>query len=232
MMSSITTLVLAGGMSRRMGQDKARIVVLEFPLLTQICLIGLSVSHHVYVVAGVDRNYSDIMPNGCELMIDRVVDGPIVALSNAMTNLISQRPNGVNDDWVLVLACDLPMLSSQAVRTWVERLPELPDGTIAYLPRSEKGWEPLCGFYHLSAVHSLELFVASGQRSFQQWLLQESVAPFVRELEWDDRQVFLNCNTMSSLDQIRSSRYQIDFIVQHEGPNDRNGREDITNLES
>ena len=206
MMSSITTLVLAGGMSRRMGQDKARIVVLEFPLLTQICLIGLSASHHVYVVAGVDRDYCDIMPKGCERMIDRVVDGPLVALSNAMTNLISQHPNGVNDDWVLVLACDLPMLSSQAVGSWVERLPELPDGTIAYLPRSPKGWEPLCAFYHLSAVHSLKQFVASGGRSFQQWLLQESVAPFVRELEWDDRQAFLNFNTISSLDQIRLLR--------------------------
>ena len=206
-MSSITTLILAGGMSLRMGQDKARIVVLEFPLLTQLCLVGLSISHHVYVVAGVDRDYFDIMPRGCKRMIDHVLDGPLVALSNAMTNLLSQRPNGMNDDWVLVLACDLPMLSSQAVGAWVERLPELPAGTIAYLPRAEKGWEPLCGFYNLSAVGSLEQFVASGHRSFQRWLLQESVAPFVRELEWDDRQAFLNCNTMSSLDQIRSSEF-------------------------
>ena len=207
-MSSVTTLVLAGGMSRRMGQDKARLVVLASPLLTQLCLVSLSVSHHVYVVAGVDRDYSDIMPIGCERMIDHVLDGPLVALSNAMTNLLSQRPNGVNDDWVLVLACDLPMLSNHAVGAWVERLPELPNGTIAYLPRSGKGWEPLCGFYHLSAAGSLEQFVASGHRSFQQWLLQESVAPFVRELEWDDRQTFLNCNTISSLDQIRASGSQ------------------------
>ena len=201
MMSSITTLILAGGMSRRMGQDKARLVVLEFPLLTQICTVGLSVSHHVYVVAGADRDYSDIVPSGCKKIVDRVLEGPLVALSSAMVNLLSQSPNGVNDDWVLVLACDLPKLSTVAVGSWVERLPTLPDGTIAYLPRSGKGWEPLCGFYHVSAVPLLENFVASGGRSFQRWLVQESVAPFVRELEWDDGQVFLNCNTVSDLSQ-------------------------------
>ena len=201
---TVTTVILAGGMSRRMGRDKARLIVLEFPLLTQLCQVGLSVSHHVYVVAGADRDYSDIMPSGCEQIIDPVLEGPLVALSNAMLNLLSQVPNGVNDDWVLVLACDLPKLSIVAVDSWVERLPKLPDGTIAYLPRSEKGWEPLCGFYQVSAAPLLEEFVASGGRSFQRWLVQESVAPFVRELEWDDRQVFLNCNTISDLERIGS----------------------------
>ncbi len=201
MMSSVTILILAGGMSHRMGKDKARLVVLEFPLLTQICRVGLSVSHHVYVVAGADRDYSDIVPSDCERMVDLVLEGPLVALSHAMTNLLSQSPNGVNNEWVLVLACDLPKLSVVAVGNWVERLPTLPDGTIAYLPRSEKGWEPLCGFYHVSAAPLLEDFVASGDRSFQRWLMQESVAPFVRELEWDDRQVFLNCNTVSDLER-------------------------------
>ena len=198
-MSSITTLILAGGMSRRMGQDKARLVVLEFPLLTQLCTVGLSVNHHVYVVAGADRDYSDIIPSGCEQIIDPVLEGPLVALSHAMVKLISQCPKDVDNDWVLVLACDLPKLSIVAVNAWAERLPTLPKGTIAYLPRSEKGWEPLCGFYQVSAVPLLKDFVASGGRSFQRWLLQESVAPFVRELEWDDRQVFLNCNTIGDL---------------------------------
>ena len=202
MMSNITTFVLAGGMSRRMGHDKARLVVLEFPLLTQLCRVGLSVSDHVHVVAGADRDYSDIMPSGCEPMIDRVLEGPLVALSNAMTNLLTQCPNGVNTDWVLVLACDLPKLSTEAVDAWVERLPKLPQETIAYLPRSEQGWEPLCGFYRVSARPLLASFVASSGRSFQRWLMQESVAPLVRELEWDDRQVFLNCNTMSDLEGI------------------------------
>ena len=204
-MSSVTTLILAGGMSRRMGQDKARLIVVEFPLLTQLCTVGLSVSHRVYVVAGADRDYSDIVPSGCKKIVDRVLEGPLVALSSAMVNLIAQCPNHTNDtnnEWVLVLACDLPKLSIVAVNAWVERLPTLPDETIAYLPRSEKGWEPLCGFYHVNAVPLLKEFVALGGRSFQRWLLQESVAPFVRELEWDDRQVFLNCNTVSDLEQI------------------------------
>ena len=190
-------------MSRRMGQDKARLVVLEFPLVMQICRVGLSVSNRVYVVAGSDRDYSDIMPSGCEQMIDRVLEGPLVALSDAMSNLFPHNQNNpkfLKDDWVLALACDLPNLSMVAVEAWVKRLPTLPDKTIAYLPKSDEGWEPLCGFYHVSAGPLLEQFVALGGRSFQRWLAQESVAPLVQELEWSDRHLFLNCNTMSDLE--------------------------------
>ena len=107
-MLRVTTLVLAGGMSRRMGQDKARLVVLESSLLMQICCVGLSVSDRVYVVAGPDRDYSDILPNDCKRMIDYVLEGPFVALSNSMIDLFSNALNFIDKDWVLALACDLP----------------------------------------------------------------------------------------------------------------------------
>jgi molybdenum cofactor guanylyltransferase len=199
---SIKTIVLAGGMSRRMGQDKARIKISGVPLLTKVCTLGctlgLAIHNSVHVVAGIDRDYSDLLPQGCEFVIDHVLEGPLVALVNAMETLAPQPPNLGEDhqaSWVLVLACDLPNLSVATVQAWVEQLDALPGETIAYLPKSEQGWEPLCGFYRMNAIESLHFFVNSGGRSFQKWLSQGAVLPFVRELEWDDRSVFLNCNT-------------------------------------
>jgi molybdenum cofactor guanylyltransferase len=203
----LKTIVLAGGMSRRMGKDKARVEISGVPLLTKVCTLALTICNSVHVVAGIDRNYSDILPNACEVVIDRILDGPLVALVNAMVMLAPQPPSlGEQDDgdevWVFVLACDLPNLSVAAVQDWVGQLDALSGETIAYLPKSEQGWEPLCGFYRIRAIESLQPFLASGGRSFQRWLSQGSVSPFVRELEWDDRSVFLNCNTPIDLSQI------------------------------
>ncbi len=206
----IQTIVLAGGMSRRMGQDKASIKISGVPLLTKICTLGLAVSHSVHVVAGADRDYSEILPNGCESVIDRVLDGPLVALVNVMELLAPQPPNlgeqeNGDDGWVLVLACDLPNLSVATVQAWVGQLENLPGETIAYLPKSENGWEPLCGFYRMRAIESFQIFVKSGGRSFQRWLSQPSVLPWVHELEWADRSVFLNCNTPEDLEALHAS---------------------------
>jgi molybdenum cofactor guanylyltransferase len=195
-MTTVKTIVLAGGLSRRMGRDKARIEVFGVPLLTQLCHVGLVVSDSVYVVAGFDRDYSDILPDGCEFVVDRVLEGPLTALQLTLPQVFASRSQNLGEpEWVLVLACDLPNLSGAVVRAWVEQLENVPAETIAVLPKSENGWEPLCGLYHRRSIPLLNQFAATGGRSFQRWLDQSSVRPLVRELEWIDRRVFLNCNT-------------------------------------
>jgi molybdenum cofactor guanylyltransferase len=198
----VKTIVLAGGMSRRMGQDKARLQISDVPLLTHICRVGLAVSDDLYVIAGDDRDYADILPDhpNCivHCLIDHVLEGPCVALALALQQVIEQP------SWYLVLACDLPNLSIEAVTDWVAQLEGLPEDTIAYLPRSEKGWEPLCGFYQTRTIALLPQFVESGGRSFQRWLAQDAIEPFIRELTWGERQVFLNCNTPEDLSRFQA----------------------------
>jgi molybdenum cofactor guanylyltransferase len=204
---TVKTIVLAGGMSRRMGQDKARIEIAGVPLLTHICCVALSVSDQVCVVAGANRDYTGIVPDASEgvvdYVIDRILEGPLVALQQVF---VLQPQSECEQEWILVLACDLPNLSETVVKAWVSRLDGLPDGTIAYLPKSEKGWEPLCGFYHRRAIALLHQFVESGGRSFQRWLAQDLILPFVQELEWQDQHVFFNCNTPEDLDLAASPK--------------------------
>ena len=107
--------------------------------------------------------------------------------------------------WVLVLACDLPCLTVEVVGGWLGQLERVPPGTLAVLPQNPKGWDPLCGFYHRDCGPLLAAFWGEGgwdrsregwgDRSFQGWLRQGSIAPRLVPLTVADRQVLLNCNT-------------------------------------
>jgi molybdenum cofactor guanylyltransferase len=110
--------------------------------------------------------------------------GPLVALTQSLGQV--QTP------WLLLLACDLPQLNSTILQDWINQLPTT-DLAWAYVPYGTDRWEPLCGFYHVNALASLQTFISGGGQSFQQWLSQIPAVP----LGVDDAiaAMLWNCNT-------------------------------------
>jgi molybdenum cofactor guanylyltransferase len=190
----ISAIVLAGGQSLRMGRDKALIEIAGTPMLRRVCEAALCCTSTVYVVARDDR-YQSLLPPNCHLIIEVPLErehqgaGPLVGFAQGLTAIAT--------DWVLLLACDLPRLQGKTLQQWSRQLDQVPPRAMALLPRSPKGWEPLCGFYRRSSVTSLNEFVATGGRSFQAWLAGQAI----ETLAVDDR-LLLNCNTPQDLDHI------------------------------
>jgi molybdenum cofactor guanylyltransferase len=164
----LTVLILAGGASRRMGQDKAAIVHQGQPLLTRTCGTALQVAtepgDRVIVLSRADQTHGPLIPPGCDRWLEPASEpsGPLVALTWTFPKL--------QCDWVLVLACDMPNLEADRLRQARQRLPTLTNR--AYVPRNSKGWEPLCGFYRYDLAKSLTQFANNGGRSFQGWLTE------------------------------------------------------------
>jgi molybdenum cofactor guanylyltransferase len=177
----ITTIVLAGGLSLRMGQDKALMEIAGVPLLRRVTDLVGPLSRSVVVVTGWPERYEAVVPN-CQWVLDRQTVGPLVGFAQGLT--------AVETDWVLLLSCDLPNLDAATIAGWITDLATLPLETIAYLPEGEKGWEPLCGFYRSSCRESLETFISQGGRSFQRWLRSQvvEILPVV------DPDILFNCN--------------------------------------
>lgn len=178
-MTPIATIVLAGGLSLRMGQDKALLEIAGVPLLRRITNLVAPLSRSV-VVTGWPERYAAIVD--CPVLLDRRTEGPLVGFSQGLT--------AVETDWVLLLSCDLPNLDQAVIAGWMADLATLPPETIAYLPAGEKGWEPLCGFYRSTCRESLQTFIDQGGRSFQRWLRSQSVAI----LPVADPDILFNCN--------------------------------------
>jgi molybdenum cofactor guanylyltransferase len=188
---SVSTLILAGGHSRRMGQDKAMLLLEDEPLLTRLCQVALLCVPPVRVVTPWPERYQAILPNPVLLVHERASaeetesNGPLVGFAQGL--------RAVETNWVLLLACDLPCLGGENLRAWMVQLAHASEDAIAVLPRHEKGWEPLCGFYRRSCLENLNEFIAQGGRSFQRWLQQHPV----EELVVPTPQVLWNCNTPS-----------------------------------
>ncbi|XHX79330.1 MAG: molybdenum cofactor guanylyltransferase [Stenomitos frigidus ULC029] len=199
-MPRLAAIVLAGGQSKRMGQDKALIAIEGVPLLQRVCDVALQCTPIVYVMTFRPEQYRAIVPLTCHLLQEHGLPGentphgPLVGFAQALEAL----PAAAKTEWVLLLACDLPSLSGKRLQQWTNALAPVEDA-IALLPRSTKGWEPLCGFYRTSCLASLRLAIERGDRSFQSWLAGERV----KELPIDDYQMLFNCNTPQDLERVR-----------------------------
>lgn len=190
----IVTLILAGGKSSRMQKDKALLDINGTPLLTKIYHIAEQCTDQVYVMTPWAKKYVSILPKDCNF-IDELssFQGGLIAFSEAL--------NYFNADWVLLLACDLPFLTINEVKKWIHSLSNIPENVIAFLPRNEKGWECLCGFYRHNCQNSLQQSIKAGNRSFQRWLNHE----MVEELVVKNKQIFFNCNTPQDYEKVINS---------------------------
>ncbi|MGK7946350.1 MAG: molybdenum cofactor guanylyltransferase [Microcystaceae cyanobacterium] len=191
---TLSTIILAGGHSRRMGRDKALLNVGGNPLITKICSIAQTITDQVYVVTPWSDRYRSVIPSDCH-----IIKEPLREDNSPLTGFLWGLSQ-IKTDWCLLLACDLPNLTSEVIAQWSCYLPQVPDTAIALLPRHPKGWDPLCGFYRSQCLASGQQFVQQGERSFQGWLQQQSVYP----LPVVDKRVLFNCNTPQDLTNLDS----------------------------
>lgn len=206
MATSLSVMILAGGQSSRMGQDKVLIPVNGVPLLQRTCQIGLLLTESVLVVTPRVAEYQSIAPTQCDWIQEEawgdepLPHGPLLGFAQGLVHL--------KTPWVLLLACDLPYLQADILRQWQRQLPA--DNTaIALLPRTPQGWEPLCGFYHRSCQPMLTPYIQQGGRSFQRWLaqipvqeLRFSAKPDVMQQE---AKMLFNCNSRDDLNVVRQN---------------------------
>lgn len=192
--TKLTAIILAGGQSSRMGQDKALIPIQGVPLLQRVYDVAQACTEKVYLVTPWPERYQDLILPGCQFIQELPLSsqtsqnhGPLVGFAQALAL--------VETEWVLLLACDLPRLQVGVLQKWIAGLDGVEDEAIAALTGNIKGWEPLCGFYRRCCLPGLLEFINQGGRSFQQWLQQSSV----HILSLSEPEMLHNCNTPADL---------------------------------
>jgi molybdenum cofactor guanylyltransferase len=142
--------LLTGGASRRMGQDKASLLVQGEPLGHRIARLLCEAGHEVLVLGRTPIARCGFQPDEEEF------SGPLGALARA------PRPDGA----AFVCSCDLPWFDGRLPDLLHRRL----DSSEASVPVSQGRLQPLCAVYTRACFDRLSELDASGEARMMSWL--------------------------------------------------------------
>jgi molybdenum cofactor guanylyltransferase len=181
-------ILLTGGTSRRMGFDKASMLIDGVPCAARVAaVLRAVVADAVEVGPGVSglRAVQEDPPGG----------GPLVGLCAGARAL-----NEVGTvQSALVLACDLPLVTEDLLRT----LADWP-GNRSVVPIIDGRPQPLCARWFAEDLAAAAELVAAGRRSMRS-LLERPGVDLVAEARWPgpvDRRAFSDVDTPADLQRI------------------------------
>jgi molybdopterin-guanine dinucleotide biosynthesis protein A len=142
-MADVTGVILAGGKSRRMGEDKRFLTVGTATLLDRCRSAMMSVFSEVLIVTAQDS--PPLEGNGCRVYQDLIPDcGSLGGLYTGLKMATGSR--------IFIVACDMPFLNQEMIRFFINRDPEA-DVVMGRLP---SGLQPLHAVYGKGALPVLE----------------------------------------------------------------------------
>jgi len=144
--------VLAGGASRRMGTNKALLPFGGTTLVQHVSNQVAEATRHVYVI-GPREHLGDLKVP----VIDDLFpgEGPLGAIVTALTFSFTE--------WNLVVACDMPSVTSEMLRTLFHHAVQ--SECDALVPATSDGRRhPLCAVYRTTALPGLRAAWSGGLR--------------------------------------------------------------------
>jgi molybdopterin-guanine dinucleotide biosynthesis protein A len=189
MQITVTAVLLVGGLSRRMGRDKATLVIEGEPLWArQLSLLRALKPAALWVSA---RTAPVWLPPDTELVLDSPPSrGPLSGIAATLDRMQSSH--------LLALAVDLPSMTVEHLR----KIAGMANPACGVIPRNQDHLEPLAAIYPKQAVSLARSALTSqdfSMRSFAGELLRlELLRDYV--LSAEERGLYQNLNTPQDLE--------------------------------
>ena len=146
----IEAVLLTGGASRRMGQDKSKMLVQGEPLGARIARLLVWAGYPVTVCGREPLAGHSFLADASEFA------GPLVALSQFRATR----------EFVFVVSCDLPGFDPRIVGRLADEL----GGKDAVIPSREGRLQPLCALYRSTAFPIAAELVGKGEQRIFAWV--------------------------------------------------------------
>jgi molybdopterin-guanine dinucleotide biosynthesis protein A len=194
-------ILVCGGRSRRMGEDKALLRVDGRTLLERTSgLLKATCTEWVLACGPVPR----YMELGWPLALDAEHDmGPLAGIAAGLAQL--------NTSHAMVIACDMPSLSTELLTGLFAAACEQ-NLDVCYLATGEHV-EPLCAVYSKDCLPAIQAALESGKRRVTSFLEVQGIGTELRvgqvplELLSSDAQCARNLNTPADLADLRGIEY-------------------------
>ncbi|MGX5819746.1 NTP transferase domain-containing protein [Chitinophaga lutea] len=179
-------LVLCGGRSTRMRQDKSRIRYHDGPQWSYLRQLLLDELEEVYISCRRDQ----VFP-GCEALIIDSVDS-----AGPATGLLSAYKAFPDSAW-LVLACDLPLIDATSIRMLLRHRDRRKAAT-AFLREGQPQPEPLVAIWEPAGLLSLQQAFLKGKNCPGKTLLSADIVTVTPPAD----EALFNANTPADMQTI------------------------------
>jgi len=193
-LTKTTGIILSGGSSRRMGQDKGRILLYGRPLIAHVCRTLESVCSQIMIVAQTHQDFSFL---GHPVVHDNIPGyGSLMGLYTGL--------RWAETDRILVLACDMPFVRPQVLRLLTTVAPQAD----VVVPRINGYLEPLLAVYSKACLKPIESMIKRSEKCVYDFF------PDVRVREVHQKEIevldpglhsFVNINTPQDLETVTGS---------------------------
>ena len=192
--SNISAVGLAGGLSRRLGRDKAFEPIGNLPLIQRVLSQVSQISRHTIVVANDKKRETQLSGlDGISISIDKYPDTG--SLGGIFTGI-----HASTTDWTFVVACDMPFLNIKLIRY----IMSLKEGYDAVVPVIDGSPEPIHSIYSKDCLEHIEEKITNNELKITGFFDKISVR-YVNESainEFDpDHLSFLNVNNEEDLEK-------------------------------
>lgn len=161
MIYNITPFILAGGKSRRFGEDKAMYKYRGKPLIIYVAEQLSGFTEQPVIIA---KDKADYLNLGYTVIEDALPYQ--TPLAGIYTGLVYSQTV-----WNLFIACDMPNIDVESIHVLLNAIPEKPCTHEIIVPRTAQGLEPTAALYRKSLsnkimqvhkeIYSLKNFIRS-----------------------------------------------------------------------
>ena len=147
LLADITGVILVGGKSRRMGQDKAFLLIEDLPVIERIIGVMQGCFKHLVLVGDRPERFESY---GLPVVPDSYPGSSLGGLYTGLQHAETDR--------IFVSSCDIPFPDPELIRLICAKA----GGYDAVVPATDNGLEPLFALYHKSCLPAMQAALEAG----------------------------------------------------------------------
>jgi molybdopterin-guanine dinucleotide biosynthesis protein A len=192
---NLTGIILSGGKSTRMGENKAFIEIEGIPIVHRIQNLFERLFDEVIIVTNQKRNFSDL---NAKIYEDLIPNRGV--LGGLYTGLFFS-----SFVFSFCVACDMPFLKESVIKFLIENI----DGYDVVVPKTKDGLQPLHAIYSKNCLEPIKKIIDEGKLKIIDlyWMVKVKIVEEQEFFSLDPmRESFINVNTPEELSLIKEKK--------------------------
>ena len=191
--NNILAVVLAGGKSKRFGQDKSQVKFQGKMLIDHILSEIIDQFNETLIVTNKKINFM----NSNKISITKDFKENLGPLGGVLSAMKWIKTNNRKYNWISTFPTDTPFFTKKELKTFYEKI-KINDSKLFFV-KSQKTIHNIFGVWSLELINQLEIDLLAGKRKVEDWA--KSVGVSIIEIEYKSIDPFFNINTKKDLDE-------------------------------